>query len=199
MRARSGLRVGGTVIPSFVGPLVQLSCSHRVCRSPSRTKRAIYVRPASPNEGPDQLYRTMNSTIGARRGTRAAIIPKVFRRFVAVAIASVPSLSCPDGEFVLTGFCACNYCPAVRQRLCSCLASSLPYNPSRHATMILHNRRLQWIHEHSVHFLSKTEEHLLIHQKPLGTVPYLEQIAPHPWEVHSDPRSQSAEKHPAWL
>jgi hypothetical protein len=37
------------------------------------------------------------------------------------------------------------------------LSSSLPHHPRRHAAIILHDRRLQRIHQHGIHLLRKSQ------------------------------------------
>ena len=50
--------------------------------------------------------------------------------------------------------------------------SAFPYYPSRHATMLLHNRSLQGIYECAVQLPRQCHEHVFIDEEPLGGVSY---------------------------
>src|SRR5277367_2261782 len=79
------------------------------------------------------------------------------------------------------------------------LLSPFSYYPGRHATIILHDRRLQRIHQHCVHLLCQTKKDLFIDQEPLRSVANDKYVGSHLFEVHADPRTKTAEQHSARL
>src|SRR6266702_3425197 len=77
----------------------------------------------------------------------------------------------------------------------------LPHHPRRHASLSLHHRRLQRIHQLPAQRPRKFHQHRLVHQEPLRPVRHPKPPLPHRLKLNpiprTDCRSQPAEKQPA--